>query len=610
MTGSLEDLHRLAEWQGVQLAYRDVFGNDRAASPDSLLAILQALGTPIQRVQEAGDVLRQQRLDKARRMLEPVFVCWRGDPAIVNLRVPRVNSHTTLDCSVTDEDGRSQHWTLTVGAPGDEALREVEGYEYVDVRLSLPDAMPEGYHELAVQWQGQQESSLVISAPRSAFCTSAGGQRIWGVFLPVYALHSEGSTGGGDFGDLELLNRWIAQLGGNLVATLPLLASFFREPGDESPYRPVSRLFWNEFFLDLPRIPEAQSASVQRILRSSEFQTECASLRDLPTVDYQRQMALKRRVLEALAESYFHSAGQDRRSAFEHFQRENPGAADYAEFRAADERRGEPWSKWPQPMRDGQIHNGDYDESVKQYHMYVQWALQEQLSSMADAAREAQLTWYLDLPIGVHPDGYDAWRHRDAYALAADGGAPPDRFFTDGQRWCFPPLHPQRLREQRYSYFLSVIRNHLRYAKLLRLDHVMSLHRLYWVPSGAEATDGVYVRYPAEEFYALLTLESQRHQARLIGENLGTVPPEVDEAMDRHNVGRLYVLQYESQPDGDTILEDRQPEYARHATVRRVLGSGRCCGPCRLGSVNSGGSSPGSRHASPNSRATDGITRA
>src|SRR5262249_55173307 len=157
----------------------------------------------------------------------------------------------------------------------------------------------------------------------------------------------------------------------------------------------------------------------------------------------------------------------------------------------------------------------------EQYHLYAQWRIQSQLSSMADkASRNGQLL-YLDLPLGLHPEGYDIWRYRDLFVREAAGGAPPDPVFTKGQNWCFPPMHPEVSRLTHYEYTIAYLRNHLQNTRLLRIDHVMGLHRLFWIPRGFTGDKGVYVRYPAHEMYAILSLESHRHKAGVVGENLG-----------------------------------------------------------------------------------------
>jgi 4-alpha-glucanotransferase len=154
---------------------------------------------------------------------------------------------------------------------------------------------------------------------------------------------------------------------------------------------------------------------------------------------------------------------------------------------------------------------------------------------------------YLDLPVGVSPHGFDTWRHRGLFAACATG-APPDPYFTGGQNWGFPPMHPDACREDGYGYLRACLRFHMLHAEYLRLDHVMAFRRLFWIPSGLSAADGVYVRYRDEELYAVLCLESHRNRCRLVGENLGTVPAEVNAALTRHDLCGLYVGQYEMQP--------------------------------------------------------------
>jgi 4-alpha-glucanotransferase len=351
------------------------------------------------------------------------------------------------------------------------------------------------------------------------------------------------------------LMDWVKDKGGHVVGTLPLLAAFLDGPSYEpSPYSPHSRLFWNELFVDATNNQElSNTPAAQTLIESAEFQQELAELRKLNLVDYRRQMALKRRVLELLAETFF--AGKfEQHEAYQRFLREYPAVIDYAEYRAACEKQQSSWMAWSSPQRDGQLTPTDYDQANNQYHLYVQWLAHEQLQSLSQRGREQGQEIYLDLPLGVHPDGYDVWRERDSFALGISVGAPPDIIFTEGQSWGFPPLHPERIRKQGYRYYINGLRNHLKYASLLRVDHVMGLHRFYWVPQGMKATEGVYVTYQAEEFYAIMSLESHRYKSSIVGENLGTVPAYINAAMSRHNLHQLYVVQYELLPDEEKAL--------------------------------------------------------
>jgi 4-alpha-glucanotransferase len=253
-------------------------------------------------------------------------------------------------------------------------------------------------------------------------------------------------------------------------------------------------------------------------------------------------MQQKRKVLEALAREFFLNGSEERRTAFRRFVDSDPQVTAYAQFRARTEYAGKGWHQWTSGLPQG-------ERSSEELHLYVQWIVQDQLQELSTSMSAAGELLYLDLPLGLHCDGFDTWRFPGLFATGVSGGAPPDPVFTAGQNWAFQPLHPRAIRADGYRYLIAVLRNHLRYAKLLRVDHVMGLHRLFWIPEGSSGERGVYVEYPAEEMYAILSLESHRAQAGIVGENLGVVSPEVNRAMNRHNIRQLYVAQYE------TVLE-------------------------------------------------------
>jgi 4-alpha-glucanotransferase len=375
------------------------------------------------------------------------------------------------------------------------------------------------------------------------------------MFFPIYSLHSQRSWGAGNFTDWAEFTRWAASFGANVMGTLPLLAAFLDGPfGDPSPYSPASRLFWNEFYLDITAIPEFTAcAEAQKLAGSAAFQKRLETFRRGALIDYRSEMAVRRKVLEQLGRFFF-SKSSARRREFERFLSARPGVEQYAEFRAVCEKTARPWQLWPQRLREGSLRKGDYSEETKRYHLYVQWLAQEQMDQLLQAANRAGAHFYLDLPLGVNPAGYDTWREREVFALNASAGAPPDVFFTKGQDWGFAPLHPQKLRAQGYRYVLDYLRFQMRHTDLLRIDHVMSLHRLYWIPNGFSAAEGAYVTYRADELYALFCLESHRHRTMLVGENLGTVPPEVNAAMERHRLRKMYVVQYEQRTDPKAAL--------------------------------------------------------
>ncbi len=547
LSTGIRPLHQLAQSYGVQTAYWDVSHQRRQASAEALLAVLKSLGAPLRTLQDVPTALRERRQGLWRRLLEPVTVVWDDSPTTVPVRLPAtIAEEATLAAHLTLENGEEMRWQWRTA---DLPLREtavVEGVRYVVKELALPGGLPWGYNRLSLELPAGREEALVIAAPLKAYVPSEQPEdRLWGAFIPLHALHTEGSWGSGNFSDLEAFIEWLAGIGGGIVGTLPLLAMFLDSTSDPSPYLPISRLLWNEFYLDVTSVPELKECpSARSLMTSSSFREEIEALRSSHLVDYGRQMALKRQILNELSRFFFENRS-DRLAAFQRFMEANPLVEDYARFRAAGEKQHNRWQSWPQPLRDGLISEGDYDEENRRYHLYVQWLVHGQMAALAEKASQQGVRLYLDLPLGVHPDGYDAWHQRSLFVSDASVGAPPDVVFTGGQDWECPPLHPEKVREQGYKYTIAYLRHHLQRASILRIDHVMGLHRLFWIPKGMEPGQGVYVHYPAHELYAILALESRRSQSILVGENLGTVPPAVRPAMKRHGLQRMYVVYYE-----------------------------------------------------------------
>lgn len=552
---SRNSLLELARLSGMEVSYEDVRGERHEASDESLLALLSILGPQIGSIADAASALNDHIQAAWTRCLEPVTIVWDGGPAEVLIRLPSKWANGTFVSRIDFENGETESGELTFKDLPDRNTAEIGGTRYVEKLLTVSDRMPLGYHWLTLEIHGEEFRSFVIAAPTRAFSPRGRGwERSWGVFAPLYALHSQHSWGAGDFGDLRSVSEWAHSFGADFVGTLPLLAAFLDEPFEISPYSPASRLFWNEFYLNVSQIPELLiSTAARQLLESTSAREEIESLRSAPVVDYRRQMAVKRPVLEALAKSFF-SVESDRRRAFENYVSQNPRLDDYAVFRAVGERLRKPWPEWPSRLRDGSVETGDFSDASKMYHMYVQWLADEQLQGVADGNGGGGL--YMDLPLGVNSNGYDVWRERKSFAVGVTGGCPPDIVFPNGQNWGFVPLHPEGIRKDHYRYVIDYLRHQLKKAKVLRIDHMPSFHRVFWIPPGGDAKDGVYVRYHAEELYAIFCLESTRHQTMLVGEDLGTVPPEVPIAMARHNFHRMYVVQYELKPDGMSALPE------------------------------------------------------
>jgi 4-alpha-glucanotransferase len=531
--GATRSLLELARDCGVQTRFRDTRGRHRSADVETLLAVLGALGEPVRRPEDAAAALGDRRAERSRRLLPPVVVAWAGRPRI-DVTLPP-SPPARIRARVELEDGSELVW----------AVRTEEARTGGDTAaLRPPGELPFGRHALTVEIGRRSGSATILSAPRRV--RAADGPPAWGVLLPLHALVTEGGWGIGDLTGLAELAELAGGLGGGIVATLPVLAAF---PGEASPYRPVSRLFWNEVYADVNAVAGSDAAAVGRLLRSPAFRRELDAVRSGEFVDHGRVLALKRRALERIAAT---GAGPGSRWASDGW----PELETYARFRAAGERIGLDWRRWPARVRDGEIRPADVDPGAVAYHRLAQRACEAQVADLARRARAFGPGLYLDMPLGVHPDGFDAWRHRRAFATGVSIGAPPDDFFPAGQNWAIPPQHPERVREDGYAYPISCLRHAFRHAGVVRLDHAIGLHRQYWIPHGAPADRGVFVRFPHEEWYAAISLEAHRSGTIVVGEDLGTVPKEIRTTMDRHRLLRCYVLELETLPERRPAVPD------------------------------------------------------
>ncbi len=529
--GQQNALRSLARAYGVQPSYTDAAGRRRLVPRESLLAVLRLLGAPLARASDAAEALLAHEREVWRRIVDPVRVLRDDEPAVFAIRVPQRSSVSRAVCRVELEHGETREQALDLSTLRRRGTTEICGERYVELEGRLSGPWPRGYHRLRVEVGGRAAESVVVVAPRRAYGDDPS--RAWGVFLPLYALHGERSGGAGHYGDLERLVEWTADLGGRVVGTLPLLAAAPGRRFDPSPYLPDSRLLWNDFYLDLNAVPELESSAEARaLLRSRRIRRQLGALGRATTVDYPRQAAIQREVLEALARTLFASDSARHRS-FRRFLRAHPEVAAFARYRAVADKLERPLSPSSAPA---------------DYHAYTQWLATQQIDALAGRAAAREVKLYLDLPLGVHPQGFDVWREPALFARGAEVGAPPDAFFADGQSWGFPPIHPLRARELGHRYFAACLRHHMRVAGMLRVDHVMGLHRMFWIPEGFDAGGGVYVHYPVEELYAVLCLESHRQRCVVVGEDLGTLPRSVRPAMRRHNLRRSFVLQYATDP--------------------------------------------------------------
>ena len=554
---------------GVETGYWDVRGNWHAASVESVVAVLIAMGAPIASLDDASGSLRRHVLARETRVLAPVVTVVGSAPLAFELCLPEGTEPWSARIEVRFEDGgaRLSEVTLTdlevVGGVEDGGRRWVRRRVVLSPAVLGRDQLEIGYHTLSVELREQRHEAALLVAPDHVV-QPADADRMWGVFAPTYSLRTELGIGA-DVMDLDVLGAWIDGYGGKVVGTLPLLAAYLDEPCEPSPYSPVSRRFWNELYLDVERLPElARSPAARARLDDPGTQAEIAAMRTAPRFDAARQCRLVTALLDELTTTFFAQPVSER-AEFDRWVADNPLVIEYGRFRAAVEREGAGWHTWPEVRRDGVLLADDFDRRIAARHVYAQWSMHRQLDEVSGALGARDQLLYLDLPVGSSSDGFDTWIDQHAYGWGAAVGAPPDDFFAGGQNWGFPPVRPDVARDEGHRLLAECLRHHMGPAGLLRLDHVMGLHRLFWVPDGMHASEGVYVRYATEEQFAVVAIESQRAGCVVVGEDLGTVPDEVREAMDRHRVLRSYVAEF-SLPGGPGD-ELAGPDHRMVATV-------------------------------------------
>ncbi|NNG17510.1 MAG: hypothetical protein HKM89_13625, partial [Gemmatimonadales bacterium] len=484
----LRALRSLAQAMGVHVRYTDGLGRPVVVAPETLLPVCAALGAPVARPGDAADALRAHQEDEKSGRLPPVLVAWDGAlPPIA------ISEDAKAHVELLLEDG------------------EVLSLQSVGGKLRAAEPLPFGYHNLTVETSGTTETSTVIAAPERAFRHADSG-RSWGLGTHLAALRSARSRSFGDLRDLEDFCRWVGSHGGNLVTMLPLLPTFNEPPTEPSPYSPVSRLFWSELALDLG---DAHRAA------------ELTGLLDVTL------------------------ANAEVRAALDGLPAPEPGLLDdelvrYAQFRGAQAKLGRTWREWPEGPRAGRLDPAHVDPDEERFHLVAQTRARDQLGDLRQRLDRAGVRLGLDLAVGVHPEGYDPWSRQALFADGMSVGAPPDRGFPSGQDWGFAPVHPEASRTEGHGYFAAGIAHQAALSGVLRVDHVMAVTRLYWIPHGAGRHEGTYVSYPAQELFAVMTLESHRNRCEVVGENLGTVPPEIDEALPRHRIWGMYLAEFEA----------------------------------------------------------------
>ena len=597
-------INELADLCGIIPSYWDNFGTCHVASLETKRAILRAMG---RKVETAESILRE--IDTLRShpwncFLDPVFVVsHRSQPLTIPLHLP-VNETEVRLLSVhwrlNDEEGATFEQTTHGDRLHIAERHTVEGTNYLKILLRDTAERPLGYYSLTVRCHRSQGSfpdgtrviegrSRVIIAPDACYLPEEDGSfRTWGLAVNLYAVRSRKNWGIGDLGDLKDLLRWIGRLGGGYVGINPLHGTANRRPAGISPYSAESRLYKSFLYVDTASLPDVGNGPGEPAHGlPSGAPKDLGSLKKKPLIDYERIAPLKEQCLRQAFERFHTAHYIGKTSRGRDFRRfvgsEGKSLEHYALFNAlrrhfASERGVFSWQEWPAEFRRPdqpavrRFRKGHEKEVL--FHQYVQWLLDSQLRQAAEEARKQGMPIgiYHDLAIGAVGSGPDAWMFQDVIGQGLSVGAPPDDFNPNGQCWGFPPLIPERLRQDGYDLFIRTVRANMRHCGALRIDHALGMFRIFCVPDGVEAKDGAYVTFPTEDLLRIIALESVRNRTMVIAEDLGTIGDNVRETLRKFNMLSYRLLYFErNYPDPSFVLPDRYPELALCAVTTHDL---------------------------------------
>ena len=544
-----QSLRELAARRRIATDYWDWQGVHRQVDDRTVAAVLAGLGVDCSTPEAAAQALGADWRAQLRATLPVVLVVRQSQPGGFPVHVVH-GQPVRVWIELEDGTSRSDLAQLEDFTPP----AQVDDTLIGQASFALPQGLPLGYHTLHAQ-AGQVAAScpLIVTPDR----LPAVSGRSWGVAAQLYSVRSAGSWGIGDLADLADLGTWSgAEHGAGFVLINPLHAAAPVAPMEPSPYLPTSRSFLNPVYLRVERIPEYAALPVAgRAVVEDLLSGLRVWLAGVDRIDRDAVWAAKSRALE-LVHAVPRSAGRE--LAFGNYRRtEGAGLEDFATWCALAEAHGEDWRVWPEDLRDkGSAAVDDFRAGHRHridFWAWVQWVTDEQLAGAQLAVRRAGMPIGLmtDLAVGVDPGGADCWRLADVFAAGVTVGAPPDAFNQNGQNWSQPPWRPDRLAELAYAPFRDMVRAALRSAGGLRVDHILGLFRLWWIPAGAAPTEGTYVRYDHDAMVSILALEAHRAGAVVVGEDLGTVEPWVRDYLADRGILGTSILWFEFEYDGD-----------------------------------------------------------
>ena len=552
MPAPVPALHQLAHALSVATEYWDWQGRHVEVGDETLVAVLAGLGVDASTPEATSAALQEQEELPWRRLLPACLAVRDGRTAEVRVHPPHgepVEAWLELESGQRREVRRLR---------GGRAAREVGGRRVAEQRYELPADLPLGYHRLHARAGGEEATmELIVTPTWLGLPDRMAGRKAWGWAAQLYSVRSAQSWGVGDLTDLEDLAVWsAAEHQADFVLINPLHAAEPVAPLEPSPYLPTTRRFTNPMYLRVERVPEYAAATQEQRRRIEELQTELAeATAGTDAIDRDRSWTAKRAALQVVFDV---PRTPGRELSFAAYRRrEGSGLTDFATWSVLSQAQGAAVDGWAEEYRHPSspaVHAFAVKHAREvEFECWLQWLLDEQLAAAQQAGLRAGMSLGVmhDLAVGVHPAGADAWSLQDDYARAITVGAPPDPYNQNGQDWSQPPWRPDRLAETAYAPFRAMVSTILRHAGGIRVDHVIGLFRLWWIPAGLGPTQGTYVRYDHEAMIGILALEAQRAEALVVGEDLGTVEPWVRDYLSERGILGTSILWFEFDWEGN-----------------------------------------------------------
>ena len=564
-------LESFMQLKGIDPNFVDAWGAPATVLDESIKNIINHMGFDASDEQALSAHYEEQETQHWLRLLAPVSVQQQVSEYQLEVHLPIDFVTDPLIYRIITEDGQQIDTTITATDFPLLGNKDIGDVEFQLYQVTLPTELAIGYHQLNLLEQGNDEplaNMALIITPSACFTPKAmqEGKKLWGTSVQLYCLKSQNNWGIGDFSDLKSLLTKTAQSGGDFIGLNPIHALSPAQPNNASPYSPSSRKWLNILYTDIHAVPEFEHCkTLKDKLATSDFQQQLSSLRATEWVDYENVTALKLSALRDLFATLNdgQSVNNLRLQALNKFVEEKgdslkqQAAFDALQFKfLAENEQAWGWPVWPEGFQSFATPETQQwclkNEAEILFWCYCQWLTETQLAEADELAKSLGMTLgiYRDLAVGVSKNSSEIWANHELYYENISIGAPPDILGPLGQSWGLPPLSPDKLYETGYQPFIELLQSNMSHCGALRIDHVMALLRLWWVPEGAPAGCGAYIYYNIYDMLNLLALESVRNQCLVIGEDLGTVPDGMDELLKEAGVYSYKVFFFEQAEDG------------------------------------------------------------